>query len=146
MTLLLVRHTAPCIEPGRCYGRLDVPLAASADSDIRATLAALPRVAHVLCSPAQRCLPLGAALARRDQAVLLPEPALAELDFGAWEGLAWDDIDRAAIDAWAADPWGYAPGGGESLATLWSRVATLVRRLPPSPVAVVTVHSAVASS
>ncbi len=139
MTLLLVRHTTPCIEPGRCYGRLDVPLAESAATDIGATVAVLPRVARVLCSPAQRCLPLGAALARRDEAELVLEPALAELDFGAWEGIAWDDIDRSAIDAWAADPWGYAPGGGESLATLWSRVATLVARLPPAPVPVAVV-------
>ena len=139
MTLLLVRHTPPRIAPGHCYGRLDVPLAASAATDIATAVAALPRVAHVICSPAQRCLPLGAALARRDAAELVLEPALAELDFGSWEGVAWDAIERSAIDAWAADPWGYAPGGGESLSTLWSRVAALLAKLPPAPVPVAVV-------
>jgi alpha-ribazole phosphatase len=139
MTLLLVRHTTPQIEPQRCYGRLDVPLAASAEADIAAAVAALPRVERVICSPARRCLPLGAALARRDQADLVPEPALAELDFGTWEGVAWDDVDRTAVDAWAADPWGYAPGDGESLATLWARIAGLVARLPPPPATVALV-------
>ena len=68
--------------------------------------------------------------------------ALEELDFGAWEGEAWERIERAAIDAWAADPWGYAPGGGETLATLWARVAAFAADLPRDDgrVAVVSHH------
>ena len=44
------------------------------------------------------------------------------MDFGAWEGVAWHDISRAHVDAWAADLPHYAPGGGESLASMLQRV------------------------
>jgi alpha-ribazole phosphatase len=50
------------------------------------------------------------------------EPRLQELNFGAWEGLAWDAIPREEIDAWAADPLGYRPRGGETVNELASRV------------------------
>ena len=45
-----------------------------------------------------------------------------ELDFGAWEGLPWDDVPRAALDAWAADVHGFAAPGGESGDALIARV------------------------
>ena len=47
---------------------------------------------------------------------------LQELDFGAWEGIAWDDVPRACLDRWAADPFGFAPPGGESGGSLVARV------------------------
>jgi len=47
---------------------------------------------------------------------------LAELDFGEWEGMRWDDVPRSGLDAWAADPWYFRPGGGESAAVMVSRV------------------------
>jgi len=43
------------------------------------------------------------------------------MDFGQWEGLAWDAIDRAAIDAWTQDFLTHRPGGGESVHTLLKR-------------------------
>ena len=48
---------------------------------------------------------------------------LRELDFGGWEGLAWDTVPRAALDAWAAAPADFAPPCGESGAALLARVA-----------------------
>jgi alpha-ribazole phosphatase len=50
------------------------------------------------------------------------DPRLQELDFGAWEGRAWDDLPREALDRWAAEPLGFAPPGGESGAQLLARV------------------------
>jgi alpha-ribazole phosphatase len=47
---------------------------------------------------------------------------LSEIDFGAWEGRRWDDIERGEIDAWAADVFGFTPPGGESVAALQARV------------------------
>ncbi|MCY0389098.1 histidine phosphatase family protein [Robbsia sp. Bb-Pol-6] len=52
---------------------------------------------------------------------LAPDPRLAELDFGDWEGRRWDDVPRAALDAWAADIEHAAPHGGESVAQLAAR-------------------------
>ena len=76
---------------------------------------------HLDQSPARRCRMVAQALGphRLDN-------RLQELDFGAWEGLAWDDVPRAGLDAWAADPWGFAPPGGESGAGLVARVRSFM--------------------
>jgi alpha-ribazole phosphatase len=37
-----------------------------------------------------------------------------EMNFGEWEGRAWDDVPRPALDAWAKDVANYTPPGGES--------------------------------
>lgn len=36
MDVVLIRHPAVAVEPGVCYGRSDVPLAASAEAGARA--------------------------------------------------------------------------------------------------------------
>jgi alpha-ribazole phosphatase len=125
MVVFLVRHPAPDIEPGRCYGRLDIDLSAQGRADLPRLTASLPRI-PVWTSPARRC--------RRVADLLSPapiiDPRLQELDFGAWEGLRWDDVPRAALDAWAAAPASFAPQGGESGAMLLDRVRSVCRDLP----------------
>ncbi len=125
MTIHLVRHPAPDIEAGRCYGRLDVGLSADGEADLARLTALLPR-GTVWTSPALRC--------RRLATLLSPAPRiddrLQELDFGDWEGMRWDDVPRAALDAWAADPAQVAPPGGETGAMLLRRVEAICRDLP----------------
>lgn len=120
MRAVLVRHPRPAIAPGLCYGRLDVPVAAEALDDVTRMAAALAGLglARVWTSPAQRCRVVADAtfLPLREDARLL------ELDFGAWEGLAWDAVPRAELDRWAADPLGFSAPGGESGANLLARV------------------------
>jgi alpha-ribazole phosphatase len=122
--LYLIRHTAPESTTGICYGRTDVPLAASAEQDIQRVVAVLPTFEHIYSSPAQRCTRLAEALAQRDGCALTVEPALSELDFGEWERLPWSAIPREHSDPWAADTWHRAPPGGETEQALWSRVAS----------------------
>lgn len=72
---------------------------------------------RIYTSPLGRCRSFAALLAEHDPRLFaspMVDERLLEIDFGAWEGIAWDDINRADIDAWAADPWHYRPGGGES--------------------------------
>ncbi len=124
--VFLTRHTRPAAPADLCYGRLEVPLAVSAPTEIEAVCARLSAVERVLTSPAQRCIRLASAVAARFGAVLEHEPDLRELDFGDWEGRSWEQIGRAALDAWSHDLWNYRPGGGESLAILWRRVDNMV--------------------
>jgi alpha-ribazole phosphatase len=130
----LIRHTAPAVVKGVCYGQSDVPLAESAERDVQIALAPLPKFDLVYSSPAQRCLRLASALAQRDGSPLVLAPELQELNFGEWEQLPWAQIPREHSDPWAADTWNRAPPGGETEQTLWTRVATWYRTASLTPV------------
>jgi alpha-ribazole phosphatase len=117
MQCVLIRHPAMLHTQGQCYGRLDVTIAADVLQHSATQLADLSHL-PVYSSPAQRCLQLAQRLSK--QATVWPE--LQELDFGQWEGLAWDDIPRADLDAWAADIWHYRVGNtGETAHELRQR-------------------------
>ena len=45
------------------------------------------------------------------------------MDFGDWDGHAWDALGAERLDAWTADFAHHAPGGGESVAGFMARVA-----------------------
>ncbi|GGD56571.1 alpha-ribazole phosphatase family protein [Caballeronia grimmiae] len=123
MDLILIRHPAVAIDAGVCYGQTDAPLVHDARVSARDVLARMRALNVPDCvdgwhsSPLRRCASLADALgtARIDA-------RLSEMHFGAWEGCAWDDIDRALIDAWAADIEHARPHGGESLAQFSARV------------------------
>ena len=121
MRLALIRHPKPLVAAGVCYGRLELDLHPEAEAQIALAVVALAGFAPevVWASPERRCAAMAAALGapRFDDRLL-------ELNFGAWEGLAWDDVPRAALDRWAADPLGFAAPGGESGAALIARVST----------------------
>ncbi|KVN14031.1 alpha-ribazole phosphatase [Burkholderia stagnalis] len=131
MDVVLIRHPAVGVEPGVCYGRSDVPLAASAEAGaqaMRARLAELcaPLPQCVWSSPLVRCASVGAPLAQALGVPLRRDACWQEMDFGAWEGQRWDDIDRAALDAWAADLMHACAHGGESVARFAARVSRAV--------------------
>jgi alpha-ribazole phosphatase len=125
---VLVRHPEPDIAPGICYGRLDIGLRGDVTETVSAIVSAIGAEAgavQVWASPATRCLVVAEAAARTLGADLLVDPLLQELDFGAWEGIAWDSVPRASLDAWAADPIAFAPPEGESGKALLARVRTV---------------------
>lgn len=137
MILHLIRHPEPVIEPGICYGRLDI-LAKNAGEAAERLRSGLPPDIPVWSSPLRRC---------RELAELLhPAPRLdlrlAEMDFGLWEGRPWDSIPRSELDAWAADIAGYAPPGGESPCQVQRRVLEFVSELSV-PEAVLVTHAGV---
>jgi alpha-ribazole phosphatase len=120
------------VAPGVCYGRLDVPVTdQAAVASLVARLAG--RGGTVWTSPAQRCRVVADAIG-----AAVVDQRLQELDFGDWEGLAWDDVPRAALDAWAADVAGFAPPGGESGTALIARVSAFTSALPSGDHVVVT--------
>lgn len=133
MHLFLIRHPRPLLAAGVCYGRLDVgtedpqPLA-----ERLRTL--LPAGVSVVASPLRRARCLAEAL--HPQPVF--DQRLQEIDFGEWEGKAWDELDRKLLDAWAADVLHFVPPGGESAAMLQARVLDCVKSLRGTSVALVT--------
>ena len=137
MNLWLVRHARPLVAPGICYGALDVPAdAAATQAAAQRLAAALPAGARVAHSTLQRCELLALALqALRPDLTLQPDARLREMDFGAWEGRAWDAIGQSAIDAWVADFATHAPGGGEHLGAMLQRVALALQDARQTPAA-----------
>src|SRR6185437_4238449 len=116
------RHPAPLIEPGICYGRLDLPLHPDADIERMARDPLLAGSAHVWTSPSRRCREVAERIAEIWSVPLTADPRLMELDFGGWEGKSWDDVAHTDLDRWAADPAGFRAPGGESGAELIARV------------------------
>ena len=138
MQIFLIRHPKPVIEAGICYGQLDV--------DAHAPLAVaeqikplLPANVPVFSSPLRRARQLAEALHPSP----LIDARLAEIDFGDWEGRAWDDIERDTLDAWAADVTGFTPPGGESVASLQQRVIDFANSLAPQPAVALVAHAGV---
>ncbi|NOV25144.1 alpha-ribazole phosphatase [Cupriavidus necator] len=125
MDVVLIRHAQPQVAPGTCYGCLDLPLLAPLAPPATQIAAGLPAPDRIVASPLARALDTARALAQA-WAGPLPaietEPALREIDFGSWEGVAWDAIDRAALDQWAADLLHARPHGGEAPAQAMARV------------------------
>ncbi len=123
--LWLVRHAQPQVAPGTCYGALDVradPAATRAAAQRLA--AAVPPKAWVFHSTLQRCELLALDLqALRPDLGSKPDARLREMDFGSWEGRSWDDIGKPAVDTWTAAFATHAPGGGESLSDVLTRVS-----------------------
>jgi alpha-ribazole phosphatase len=119
-----VRHAAPLIAPGTCYGALDVPADTQATRATAQQLAdALPQGASLLHSPLQRCEQLALSLqGLRPDLTAQADPRLREMDFGQWEGCRWDTIARSEIEAWTQDFAHYRPGQGESLHAMLARV------------------------
>lgn len=124
MDLILIRHPEVAVDAGICYGQSDVPLRRDV-RDLASMLSArMEELNAPVCidgwhtSPLQRCASIAHALGANAHI----DARLAEMHFGAWEGCAWDTIDRALIDAWAADIEHARPHGGESFAQFAQRV------------------------
>jgi alpha-ribazole phosphatase len=115
-----MRHPAPAIAPGICYGASDIGLAAPPSPE---HFADVPRFDRLLASPLSRCRQVAQMLGAMHGLAPLFDRRLQEIDFGAWEMQKWDDIPRAEIDAWAEDFLHARPHGGESVAMLAARVA-----------------------
>ncbi len=121
MAAVLIRHTRLEGNAGHCYGRHDFPLASSFPSEAAAVRERLPwQPTRVWCSPAHRCLRLAEVLAGAAPVEVME--ALAELDFGAWEGRRWEELTGPDVEAWMQDPWNVRPPGGETAGELVERV------------------------
>ena len=168
MRVVLIRHPEPIGAAGLCYGRTDLevapesvarladrvrrclappvilPEAGSPDDDGSLVGDAEPRSdvpqLAVLSSPLKRCTSLAQAFGTYEC-----DPRLLELNFGDWEGVSWDDIDRTDFDRWAADYVHNRVPGGESWSDVRDRVGSFLAdmRKRPDSTAIVVTHAGV---
>ncbi|WP_417842669.1 histidine phosphatase family protein [Thalassospira sp.] len=120
----LVRH-APVNNPdGVIYGRTDLPAIFEDDGLLKRVSAALPDDAIRVASNLARSIDTlkRLSLAQRDQLDIKVIPALAEQDFGVWEGQRWADIPADQARMFWDDYASSVPPGGESFNQLAVRV------------------------
>jgi len=134
LTLVLTRHgLTDRSDPEQHLGQgIDIGLSTAG----RAQAAALAgRIAHehfdrIVASPLRRAMETAGTVA--GERPVEPDPRLMEMDYGAWEGLTYDDIDArdAALRArWVADPETLACPSGESGADVAARARSFLADL-----------------
>lgn len=144
--VIMLRHTEVAAHwRGRCYGARDVGLSAQGRAAARHLAATLEGagIRRVQASPLRRARFLGGLLARRLGLPLEIVPALAERDFGEWEGQSWDAIHAAHGDAMMGmieAPGHFRPGGGETTEELGARVLAWHAGLPPGQGVLAVTH------
>lgn len=139
MELYFVRHIKPDIAEGICYGHKDVTVPEGIPSDI---ISLLPADADIVySSPLVRCT----TLAKQLSAAIITDARLMELHFGDWEGLKWDEIERAALDSWGEDYIHTGPPNGESLSQLLERLHSFIQDIKQQPFTkvIIVTHSGI---
>jgi ribonuclease H / adenosylcobalamin/alpha-ribazole phosphatase len=148
--LILVRHGETALtKQGRYSGRGDVPLSDQGEAQAMAAagrVAGLSRdVAAVLSSPLRRCVRTAELIAAETGGVPVTiVDDLIEVDFGAWEGLTFAEVQDGwprEMNAWLEST-SVAPPGGESFQAVAKRVrgalASVVTAYPGEVVVLVS--------
>jgi broad specificity phosphatase PhoE len=131
--LHLVRHGETTLAgSGVIAGRLDVPLSARGEAQARAAAALLANqpLAAVVASPLARARATAAPIAAAHGLAVELDPDLRELDFGAAEGLTFEELELRAPEtaaAWVARPHEVVFPGGEGLRDVAARALRAVR-------------------
>ncbi|MBS1252235.1 MAG: Phosphoserine phosphatase 1 [Anaerolineales bacterium] len=130
--LILVRHgeTAWNTEH-RFQGQTDVPLneIGRRQASRLASRLADEEIHVIYSSDLRRAWETATAINARHDVTLRSEPRLREIDFGAWEGLTYDEIQEGHAgvwDAWLDDPMNVAVPDGELLAEVVTRIQLLL--------------------
>jgi len=140
MILHLIRHTKVNVEPGVCYGQKDVELLESYPEELEAVKEQIKDLkfdAHY-SSPLTRAKTLATDLFA--DAVIFDD-RLMELNFGDWEGKAWDEIKDPFLDKWMEDFVNKKCSNGESFVMLNERVVQFLedlKKLEHEHIAIVT--------
>jgi alpha-ribazole phosphatase len=131
MAIWLIRHTAPDIPPGTCYGQSDIGLLDSFLEEAAAIRENLPEFpGRVYSSPLSRCRRLAEFLFPSQE--ISWEPDLMEIHCGQWELRNWNEIPAEEIDPWMKNFVDKPIPGGESYVALHQRVTKAFLRIGAS--------------
>ncbi len=127
----MLRHGATTGGEG-FRGRTDDELTAAGFDSMAGAVATIGPVDRVVTSPLARCRRFAEYFAAGCGIALEIQPAFAEMDFGAWEGLTAAEVvrtDADRLEAFWRDPRAAMPPGGESFAAFEARVVSAVDAL-----------------
>ena len=137
--LLFVRHGETAWnETGRYQGRSDPPLSPKGQAQAQDLATSLRHVAvgMIVSSPLRRAHETALAIGDGTGLPVVRDERLAELGFGAWEGLTQAEIKRLwpeRLRQWKGCPEDVRFPGGESLALARRRLASFLRCPPWKP-------------
>lgn len=130
MRITLVRHTSVDVPKGICYGKTDVPLASTFQSEmekIRQTID-VKAFDQIFSSPLGRCTRLAAGLA--GERIVTIDERLGELDFGDWEMIEWNVMFLSQEGKlWFADYVNTRCPNGESFADQITRMRSFLSEI-----------------
>jgi alpha-ribazole phosphatase len=129
LRVVFIRHPKPVIEPGICYGQLDIRADELDMQRVVEKLKHLPKPIACASSPLIRAHHLALGMQTHGWPSPIIHPDLMEMSFGDWENRAWKDIPREQIDGWAADTLNFAAPNGESVHRLANRSSAAVLKL-----------------
>lgn len=129
---MLVRHCATAWNASRRYqGRSDVPLSEEGRAQARSLALALRRdsIDAVYSSDLVRAAETARMIAEPHGLEVRTDARMREFDFGAWEGLTWDEIvvrwpESGAFGSTTAKD--YQPAGGEVFDDVCARVGSFL--------------------
>jgi ribonuclease H / adenosylcobalamin/alpha-ribazole phosphatase len=144
-TIHLVRHGSHVLPPGVLAGRL--PGAALSDEGCQQILRTAERLARaggigaVHCSPLERTSETAGIIADRLGLTPVSTNALMEIDFGAWTGRSFEELD--ILEDWRR--WnhfrtGTRPPGGETMLEAQARALRHIESLAPGSATVLVSH------
>jgi phosphoserine phosphatase len=147
--LILLRHGhVDWHDPERFRGRAELALSDLGRRQARAAALAVAttwKPDAVYTSPLGRCRDTAAAIAAPFRLAVQPVEALADIDYGAWQGLTWEEAAAqwpAEIERWRRAPHLASIPGGETLAALVSRTSAafydLLRRHPAETLVIIS--------
>jgi broad specificity phosphatase PhoE len=145
-SVLFIRH-AETDMAGTFCGHSNPPINASGRQQIQALMDALngEEISRIFTSDLERAMTTAETLANAFEAPCIQKPNLREIDFGAWEGLTWQQIeeqDKAHSFRWTEAYPNLSAPGGESFANFETRVIAEVTEIfnssDPRQAAIVT--------
>lgn len=133
--LFLVRHAETGDQyKGRYLGSTDVPISERGvgQAEKLAGRLSAQSINSCYCSPMLRCRQTAEILNKKISCDVIIEKRLAEVDFGRWEGLTFEEIrhrDPEMVDRWSTNILGFTFPDGENSQHFHGRVVDVLDRL-----------------
>jgi alpha-ribazole phosphatase len=126
MEIHLIRHTAPEIESGYCYGQSDIDVKKTFKEEADKTLKEIPNLnLKVYSSPLKRC----SLLAQEISTQINFDDRLKELNFGDWEMKKWEEIPKVQLDNWMNNYLTARPNNGETFIEMEIRLRSFLQEI-----------------
>lgn len=124
MDLILLRHTTSVDNQKKVFSSPDTPLSDRGLKQLELLVEKEYPVKRVYTSPYKRSHALAEAISKRHDLPLVVDERLREIDFGKFQGLHFEEIEKLypeEVSLWMEDPWSFGYPGGENFHHVRSR-------------------------